>query len=141
MFNLFGKKNKKESAPAEEISADELQFEILRKLHENAVASFDLGKVGLTKDETKEVIRAIDAFDEDVPAGLFSGAGFSASNLANAKMAVQYNTSVDATLYGVISNCVLFRIGSSQGRQKERLESALQKLANYRPENKGVYYL
>ena len=36
MFNLFGKKNKKESAPAEEISADELQFEILRKLHENS---------------------------------------------------------------------------------------------------------
>ncbi len=141
MFNLFGKKSKKESAPAEEVSAEALQFEILRKLHENPGASFNLAKVGLTRDETKEVIRAIDAFDEDVPAGLFSGAGFSASNLANAKMAVQYNTSCDATLYGVISNCVMFRMGSSQGRQKETLGKALQKLADCQPENRGVYYL
>ena len=144
MFKFFGKKDKKETASVREntgTDATGLQFEILRKLHDNSSADFNLDAVGFTEEERSEVIKAIDAFDLKVPADLFGSSAFSADNVSKAKLVVQYKVSCDATLYWVISNCVFFQISKCQGRQKEMLERALKKLAAYEPPRKAVYTL
>ena len=144
MFKLFGKKEKQEkqeNSPHREVAVESLQMDILRKMHENAGADFNLGQVGLTDKEAKAIISAIDAFDPKALSELIGSSGFTQSNLERAKLAVQYRMSCDSTLYWVISNCVAFQLGSNPGKQKETLESALIKLAEFKPENKGVYYI
>ena len=148
MFKFFGRKDKKENHSAKETgsftenNADDLQFDILRKLHEYSDSDFDLDQVGFTDEESNEVIKSLDAFDiKNLPAELFGGTAFTESNLSRAKLALQYKMSCDSTLYWVITVCVGFRISMSQGRQKETLLKALKKLADYTPVKKAVYTL
>ena len=148
MFNLFGRKAKKENNSAGkgkdsglENTATQLQFDILRKLHDNSGTDFNIDAVGFTEEERKEVLKAIDGFDLKVPSDLFGSSAFSADNASKAKLVVDYKCSCDAMLYWVISNCVFFQISKCQGRQKQTLVNALKKLADYQPVKKAVYTL
>ncbi len=165
MFSLFGKKNKnekqetpvsrenqrkQESRPVQsadsrsDLSDQDLMMKITLMLHQNAGASFNLADVGLTDEEALEVGRAVHAFHQESLSELFGNSGFSYQNIENAKLALRYKTSVDATIYGVISNAAGFCTSIARPEGKQLLESALRKLAAYQPEsqeNKGVYYL
>ena len=165
MFNLFGRKNKQETQETpvrtesrlkqdskaaqnadtrSDLSAQDLVMKITLMLHENAEASFDLADVGLTDEEALEVGRTVHAFHQKSLSELFGDSVFSYSNIERAKLALLHKAKVDATIYGLISNAAAFCTSIAKPAQKELLESALRKLAAYRPEsqeNKGVYYL
>ena len=155
MFNFFRKKSKetiREEKPREEKPREEkpaaaagsgaakkdsepvgfsnldtdAMFEMIRKLHENADKNYNLGDVGLTEDEKKAIALAIDQFKGSPLLSTL----VSPANLSKAGLAVQYEMTCDATLYGIIDTCIESSLGLAKN---ETLEKALKKLRDYQP--------
>lgn len=108
-------------------------FDMIRKLHQNEGKYYDLSEIGLTDEEKKAVIDAVEAM-RGTPVAIM----ITESNLTKAKLALEHGLSCDAQLFGYINICIENQIGKlpkKKGLFKRQapLEKAFEKMKKYDP--------